>query len=220
MISPFSSLNFQGFCILITVVHVQSLWITSSHADGSAESGFRFVAHGADSLTVVQHKFLSVHGGSAISCSSIKNWHTSQLSKKTSWGNSVESWQWWDFPGLCISDGALGHLNGIMNRHNRRIWGSWPSLEIIEYWRDMPKVLWHADRLHHWAFFLSGINRDRRFISGHVRTLHSATVTLWHILAGQSAPTFWKHCQVLDECFLNDWIEMGSFLAWPKDHHT
>jgi hypothetical protein len=41
---------------------------------------------------------------------------------------------------LCFSDEATFHVNGIVNTHNCRIWGSQPPQEIIEHQRGTPKV--------------------------------------------------------------------------------
>ena len=41
---------------------------------------------------------------------------------------------------LIFSDEATFHLNGKVNRHNVRIWGTENPHEIIQYERDSPKV--------------------------------------------------------------------------------
>ena len=41
--------------------------------------------------------------------------------------------------GLFLSDEATFHVNGKVNKHNTRIWGTENPHEILEHQRDSPK---------------------------------------------------------------------------------
>lgn len=41
---------------------------------------------------------------------------------------------------LALSDKAIFHLNGKVNRHNVRIWGSEKSYQVLQHKRDFPKT--------------------------------------------------------------------------------
>lgn len=76
-------------------------------------------------------------------------------------------------------------------------------------------VMWRDERSHHWTFSLSESKCDKPFISEHLRTLHSYTISLWCMVpAGWSTPKSWKHCRFFNQCSPNKWTGRDSFLAW------
>jgi hypothetical protein len=117
---------------------------------------------------------------------------------------------------VCFSDEATFHMNGIVNRHNCRIWGSQPPQKIIEHQRGTPKVNMWCGMMKYRIIFQEGTVTSHSYLDmlEHYAVPH-LPCDAWFQQDG-APPHFGNTVrQFLNERLPNKWIGRDGFLAWP-----
>uniref|UniRef100_A0A1B6EKB9 DUF4817 domain-containing protein n=1 Tax=Cuerna arida TaxID=1464854 RepID=A0A1B6EKB9_9HEMI len=127
---------------------------------------------------------------------------------------------------VMFTDESTFHVNGVVNRHNCRIWGSQKPQEIVQYQRDSPKVnVWCGlmnDRIvGPFIFAEKTITGDiycdmlELYVFPQVDDIEAEKGLV--IFQQDGAPPHYKQCvrSALDARFPGRWMGRGGPIAWP-----
>lgn len=124
---------------------------------------------------------------------------------------------------IAFSDEATFFLNGVVNRHNVRIWGSQPPGEVLECTTGSPKVnVWCAllhDRIIGPFFFAEATITSAVYLDM-LQQYAVPQLLQYHpdvVFQQDGAPPHWglEVCAYLDMTFPGRWIGRDGPTVWP-----
>uniref|UniRef100_A0A1B6BYI4 Tc1-like transposase DDE domain-containing protein n=1 Tax=Clastoptera arizonana TaxID=38151 RepID=A0A1B6BYI4_9HEMI len=128
---------------------------------------------------------------------------------------------------VIFSDVATFHVNGTVNRHNCRMWGSQPPHEFIEHQRDTPKVnvwcgLMHDRVIGPFIFIEKTINGDiycfmlEEYVFLHLNDIVEEKGLCYFQQDGAPPHFSLRMCEVLNAQLGNRWIGRAYSMASKK----
>lgn len=127
---------------------------------------------------------------------------------------------------VIFSDEASFHVNGHVNRHNCRIWGSEPPHEFVEYERDTPKVnvwcaLMHDRIIGPFIFIERNINGDvycdmlEEYLFPQLDDIEAEKGLVYFQQDGAPPHFSLRVREALDARLGNRWIGREGPIPWP-----
>jgi ferredoxin-like protein FixX len=125
---------------------------------------------------------------------------------------------------ICFTDEATFHMNGCVNCHNCRIWGSEQPNEIREYVRGSAKVnVWcgllcdHVVGFFFYSTITGGIYQDmvENYFFPQIEDLERETGNLVIFMQDGAHHFCQSVCKTLNEKFPNAWIGRVGPVFWP-----
>lgn len=128
---------------------------------------------------------------------------------------------------VLFSDEATFHINGCVNRHNCRVWGSQQPNEIHEYVRDSPKLnvwcaLFHNKVIGPFFFVektitgLVYLDMLELFVFPQLDDIEQQTGQRIIFMQDGAPPHYHREVRAaLNACFPNGWIGRAAPISWP-----